>query len=66
MVIKEFKELIKPCKPGRPMFGDEPKRSKSLSLDQEVIEWIVLTGGSAKANLVLRQAMEKEGYDARG
>ena len=56
-----FKELIKQ---GRPRFGKHAKISKSLSLDQDVAEWIDNTGG--KANKILLAAKDKEDYDSQG
>lgn len=60
---KDFKSLVQP---GRPRFGKELKTGKNLSLDQDVIAWLGEIGASAKANSILRAAMDKEDYDSQG
>jgi len=54
---KDFESLIKP---GRPRIGKERKAGKHLSLDPDVIAWLGDDNPSAKANGILRKAMDNE------
>lgn len=60
---KDWKSLISP---GRPRIGKELKRGKHLSLDQDVIDWLGEDNPSAKANAILRAAIDKQDYDSEG